>query len=92
MCCQFHQQYFTCGIMDIGFSNGVDESSVKGVVDEGGVGVGDVGGGIGQSIPRGSKGSIGESIDEGSHSGRLVGGAGEGHGGEGEQSLGGKVA
>ena len=41
-------------------------------------------------IPRGSKGSIGESIDEGSHS--LVGGAGEGHGGEGEQSLGGKVA
>ena len=51
MCCQFHQQYFTCGIMDIGFRNGVDESSVKGVVDEGGVGVGDVGGGIGQSIP-----------------------------------------
>ena len=43
-------------------------------------------------IPRGSKSSIGESIDEGSHSGRLVGGAGEGHGGEGEQSLGGKVA
>ena len=102
--------------MDIRFRNGVDESSVKGVVDEGGVGVGDVGGGIGQSIPsiflswavfqwedhgtwnlyllipRGSKGSIGESIDEGSHSGRLVGGAGEGHGGKGEQSLGGKVA
>ena len=38
--------------MDIGLSNGVDESSVEGVVNHGGVSVGNVGGGIGQSIPR----------------------------------------
>ena len=42
---------FTCGIVNVGLSNGVDESSVKGVVDKGGVSIGNVGGGIGQSIP-----------------------------------------
>ena len=38
-------------------------------------------------IPRGSKGSIGESIDEGSDGSSFVSWPGEGHGGEGEQSL-----
>ena len=38
-------------------------------------------------LPRGSKGSIGEAIDEGSHGSGLVGRSGEGHGGEGQQSL-----
>ena len=42
---------FTCGIVHIRLSNGVDKSGVEGVVDEGGVGVGNVGGGVGQSIP-----------------------------------------
>ena len=38
--------------MNIGFSNRVDKSRVNGVsVDNGGVSVGNVGGGIGQSIP-----------------------------------------
>ena len=37
--------------MNIGLSNGVDESSVEGVVDKGGMRVGTVGGGVGQSIP-----------------------------------------
>ena len=37
--------------MHIRLSNGVDKSGVEGVVDEGGVGVGNVGGGVGQSIP-----------------------------------------
>ena len=37
--------------MNIGLSNGVDKSSIKGVVDKGGVSVGNVGGGVGQSIP-----------------------------------------
>ena len=44
---------FTCGIVNVGLSNGVDESSVKGVVDKGGVSIGNVGGGVGQSIPGG---------------------------------------
>merc|ERR1719400_621546 len=57
-----------CGIVNIGLSNGVDESSVKGVVDKGGMSVGNVGGGVGQSIPGGSKGSIWEAIDEGNNS------------------------
>merc|ERR1712168_204407 len=78
----------TCGIVNIGLSNGVDKSRVKGVsVDDGGVCVGDVGGGVGQSIPRGSigEGSIG-SIDKGSNGGSLVGWAGKSHGGESKQS------
>merc|ERR1712203_1207852 len=77
-----------CGIVNIGLSNGVDKSRVKGVsVDDGGVSVGDVGGGVGQSIPRGSigEGSIG-SIDKGSNGGSLFGWAGKGHGGESKQS------
>ena len=38
-------------------------------------------------LPRVSKGSIGEAIDEGSHGSSFVSWSGEGHGGEGEQSL-----
>merc|ERR1719400_1543929 len=63
-----------CGIVNIGLSNGVDESSVKGVVDKGGMSVGNVGGGVGQSIPEGSNGSS------------FVSWPGKSHGGEGEQS------
>merc|ERR1719385_558214 len=74
----------TCGIVNIGLSNRVDESGVNGVsVDNRGVSVGNVGGGVGQSIPSGS--SIGEAVDEGSNS-SLVSWTSKGHGGEGEQS------
>merc|ERR1712083_1295795 len=76
----------TCGIVNIGLSNGVDESSVEGVVDEGGVSIGNVGCGVGQSIPRGSKGSIGEAIDERSNGSSFVSWPGKGNGGKGEQS------
>merc|ERR1719400_2221595 len=75
-----------CGIVNIGLSNGVDESSVKGVVDKGGMSVGNVGGGVGQSIPGGSKGSVWEAIDEGSNGSSFVSWPGKSHGGEGEQS------
>merc|ERR1719180_595253 len=85
-----------CGIVNIGLSNGVDQSSIKGVVDKGGGSVGNVGGGVGQSIPRGSNASIGKStigegsirssIDKGSYGSSLVGGTGKSHGGESEQS------
>merc|ERR1711970_1442607 len=76
-----------CGVVNIGLSNGVDKSSVKGVVDKGGVSIGNMGCGIGQSIPRGSQGSIGEgSIDKGSNGSSLVGWPGKSHGGESKQS------
>merc|ERR1712233_245520 len=75
-----------CGIVDIGLSNGVDESSVEGVVNDGGMSVGNVRGGIGQSIPRGSKSSIGKAIHKGSNCGSFISWASKGHGGEGEQS------
>merc|ERR1712212_764564 len=80
-------RHIACGIVNIGLSNGVDESSVKGVVDKGGVSIGNMGGGIGQSVPRGSQGSIGESsIDKGSNGSSLVGWPSKSHGGEGKQS------
>merc|ERR1719430_707224 len=76
-----------CGIVNVGLSNGVDESSVKGVVDKRGVSIGNMGGGVGQSIPRGSKGSIGEGpIDKGSNGSSLFGWPGKSHGGESKQS------
>merc|ERR1719385_641167 len=74
-----------CSIVNIGLSDRVDESRVNGVsVDNRGVSVGDMGGGVGQGIPSGS--SIGETVDEGSNCGSIISWTGEGHGGEGEQS------
>merc|ERR1719394_320496 len=64
-----------CGIVDVGLSNGVDESGVEGVVDNWGVGICDVGS------------SVRESVDEGGDGSGVVGGAGKGHRGEeGKQS------
>jgi len=75
-----------CGIVNIGLSNRVDESRVNGVsVDNGGVSVGNVGGGVGQGVPSGTKSSIGEAVDKGSNS-SLVGWTGKRHRGEGKQS------
>merc|ERR1719394_2246264 len=54
-----------CGIMDVGLSNGVDESGVEGVVDNWGVGICDVGSSVREGIPRGGQGSVWESVDEG---------------------------
>ena len=39
----------TCGVMDVGLSDGVDQAGVQGVVHVGGVGVGN-GGGVWQGI------------------------------------------
>merc|ERR1712211_32856 len=63
-----------CGIMDVGLSNGVDESGVEGVVDN-----------WGEGIPRGGQGSVWESVDEGADGSGVVGGAGKGHRGEGNR-------
>merc|ERR1712122_31840 len=76
----------TCGIVDVGLSDWVDESGVEGVVDNWGVGICDVGSGVWEGIPRGGQGSVWESVDEGGDGSRVVGGAGKGHRGEGKQS------
>merc|ERR1719385_525766 len=76
----------TCSIVNIGLSDRVDKSRVNGVsVDNGGVSVGNVGGGVWQGIPSGTKSSIGEAVDKRSNS-SLVSWAGKSHRGEGEQS------
>merc|ERR1719382_1617083 len=75
-----------CGIVDVGLSNGVDESGVEGVVHNWGVGICDVGGSVWEGIPRGGQGSVWESIDEGGDGSGVVGGAGKGHRGESKQS------
>ena len=45
------QAHLTCGIVDVGLSDGVDESGVEGVVDNWGVGICDVGSSVREGIP-----------------------------------------
>ena len=105
--------------MDVGLSNGVNKSGLEGVVDHWGVRIGDVWGGVGQSIPgfsvelmvntmnsrtssvfhdkvysqlvlfvfSPSSSAIGKSVDEGGDGSGVLGGAGQGHRGEGKESL-----
>merc|ERR1711922_72664 len=76
----------TCGIVDVGLSNGVDESGLEGVVDNWGVGICDVGSSVREGIPRSGQGSVWESVDEGGDGSGVVGGAGKGHRGEGKRA------
>ena len=45
------EAHLTCGIVDVGLSNWVDESGVEGVVDNWGVGICDVGSSVREGIP-----------------------------------------
>merc|ERR1719278_113559 len=71
----------TCGVMDVGLSDGVDQAGVQGVVHVGGVGVGN-GGGVWQGIAVVTQSTIGESVDK--WLGGILGRTGQGHGGQEE--------